>query len=290
MYKFSMQRRWLLVAGIGLAAGNLGITRVFADLTQSAARPDPKTFETGDLVWPKRPGAFVPYAGTPVNKLLVDAEELREDEWNDLRIQYIRSARSDAPVINPDIRAYRMRVADVVENLSYTRFFNDYSASVGPDDFQTFGAGQIAYVGHVGIIEVDPSDRTPYVIEAVYGNALACKSCVERVLYDEWLKARGNVLVWHGRLTGLDVATRGGIAMIAKQQLDRPYQFFNFDLMDDTGFYCSKLVWFSVFRASGIALDNDSNPRRLKWFSPLQAMNSKKHIVLLSSPGNYRNI
>jgi uncharacterized protein YycO len=144
------------------------------------------------------------------------------------------------------------------------------------------------YVGHVAIVDID-SDGAPAVIEAVYGKAPGGTSIVERISYEKWIQWRNSPLVWHGRLRNIDAAKRADIARAANDQLLKPYQFFNFDLSDASGFYCSKLAWFATMKATGIALDGDSNPRRQIWFSPLQAMNQRDRVEILSSAGSYRN-
>jgi hypothetical protein len=286
MDKFSIGRRAVLMA---IGAAVTVKAAVSAALVKSAQRPDPKSFETGDIVWPKPPGAFVPYAGVPSGRALVEAEELREETWNQLRVEFIRQARSPVADADDATLAYQKKVADIVENMTYSSFFHEYAAGVKPDEFQAYGVGQLAYVGHVAIIEIDTVSRMPYVIEAVYGQSLACKSCVQRVPYRDWLNARGDILVWHGRVRNIDAQKRTLIAASAKQELNKPYRFFNFDLSDNGGFYCSKLLWYSVFKATGIAIDGKTDARRFIWFSPLQAIRSE-NIELLSSPGNYRNV
>ena len=79
------------------------------------------------------------------------------------------------------------------------------------------------------------------------------------------------------------------------KQLGKPYEFFNFDLNDDSGFYCSKLAWMSVWRATSraaqrapVAVDDNPNPRRsfFDWFSPKQLVNARR-VTLLHKPGDY---
>lgn len=285
------RRQWLRAAiGAGIGAGfgtfcGVGI----AQPAKMAQRPDPKDFETGDLVWPKPSGALIPYAGTDPMKSSVDAVELREEEWQRLRVVFIRSARVSAPSLPEADRAYQLKLADEIEAMTYSQFVHGYGAGVTPGDFQTYGIGQLAYVGHVAFIDVDVGSGVPYVVEAVYGPNITCRSCVQRVRYADWLQARGDVLVWHGRLRNLDAAARRRVVEMARLQLQKPYDFFNFNLGDPSGFYCSKLVWYAVQATTGIALDGRSEPRRLIWFSPLQLLNSREQIQLLSSPGNYRN-
>ena len=259
-----------------------------AQSAASAKVPDRRNFRTGDFIWPKKDGTFVPYSGTAQANAVVDEEELGEDEWMRARVQFIRRARSSATT-GPDAE-YHRRVADRLEDMTYTTFFHDYAAGITPSRFQTFGFSSLFYVGHVAIIDVDATDGRPYVIEAILGKSLACRKCVQRVPYDAWLKARGDIYVWHGRVRGADAAAGSAIASAARPQIGKPYEFLNWDLLNEADFYCSKLVWYSVYKALGIALDNDTNPKRFIGFSPLQAIRSEKRVELLFNPGNYQNV
>jgi uncharacterized protein YycO len=200
------------------------------------------------------------------------------------RNKFIRRARSGQLGKTQEEDKYWTRVADEVEQMDFSSFYHKYAADMSPDEFITFGGGNILYVGHVGIIDLDASTRQPYVIEAKW------KMGVIQTAYDKWLQERGdNILVWHGRLKEDPPAGRSSIVAYAKRMIGRPYDFWNFDLSDETGFYCSKLVWRSVRQGAGIPLDDEVNPRRLFWYSPLQVMKSA-HLQMLSSPGNYRNV
>lgn len=284
-----MTSRRDFLAALGATAGMLASRSSLAQQPALAQLPDPAQFATGDLVWPKPAGTLIPYSGVDPQKAALSNPELREDEWQKLRVDFVRSTRSNAAQLPEADRSYQLQLAQIIEDMTYSEFINKYAAEATPQEFQTYGIGQIAYVGHVAFIEVDPATKVPYVIEAVYGKNQACTSCVQRIAYADWLKNRGDVLVWHGRLKGLDEAARIEVVKYARQQVDKPYRFFNFDLADDAGFYCSKLVWQAVKKATGIAVDGNDSPRRLIWFSPLQLMRSKANVALISSPGNYRN-
>jgi hypothetical protein len=278
-----MQRRSLILFATAAATASLSQAQV----NTFQERPDPANFQSGDFVWPKPSGAFVPYAGLPPDRSLVQAEELSEEVWTAQRIEFVRSARLNPPQ-DPIERAYVQKLADDLENVSYTAFFHSYAADVAPSDFQAMGAGQLLYVDHMAIIDVDERGE-PHVIEAVYGKAPRGTSLVERLPYTEWLIGRKTPLVWHGRLRGADRIGRQAIAVAAREQINKPYRFFNFDLSDASGFYCSKLAWYATMKATGIALDGKSDPKRFIWFSPLQALKRKSEIEILSSAGNYRN-
>ena len=142
-------------------------------------------------------------------------------------------------------------------------------------------SGGIAYVGHVGIIEVD-SDKKAWVIEALLGKD---KQVVKHT-YEDWLKGRPDEVIWLGRLRQISAEQRAKVAEEANRYKNRPYDFWNFDLNDDSVFYCSKLVWLSIYRSLGFAVDGDQDSNRLFWFSPKQLMHSPT-VELLHDPGPY---
>src|SRR5215470_18996081 len=110
MDQLGITRRQILIALAGVAVCSVFSRPSASQLLTTSQRPDPKKFETGDIVWPKPPGAFVPYAGTATDKTLVDAQEVQEDVWNNLRVEFIRSARADTPGVDPAMRIYQRRV------------------------------------------------------------------------------------------------------------------------------------------------------------------------------------
>jgi uncharacterized protein YycO len=118
------------------------------------------------------------------------------------------------------------------------------------------------------------------VIEAVWGD----KKKVQRVSYADWLAGRPDAWIWVGRKTGLTDADKSRIVQQATTYIGRPYDFWNFDLSDDSSFYCSKLVWLSLAQSLGKYLDGNSSSRRTFWFSPKQAWGYVTHI---NSPRDY---
>jgi hypothetical protein len=247
----------------------LGISSVVASQDRSPRelpRPDPGTFETGDFVWPKKPGAFVPYNSGSTNTPAQD-----RIEWLRERDAYIaRNGGSTDPLL-------QQRIATLRE-LDYREFLAVYA---GAQELGVPGAysGGSVYVGHVGIVEVD-SNRTAWVIEA-----LGTRGTI-RQTYADWITARSDQVVWHGRLRQLGAEPRAKVAAEAKKYLGRPYDFWNFDLNDDAGFYCSKLAWLSIYRSLGFAVDGNNNPKRLLWFSPKQFLYLPT-IDRLHDPGPY---
>lgn len=234
--------------------------------TRELPRPDPATFQTGDFVWPKKPGAFVPYNSGSTNSPAQD-----RDEWLRERDEYIRKhSNSTDPLTQQRLATLRA--------LEYREFLAVYAGAQAVGVPGAYSGGAV-YVGHVGIIEID-ANRTPWVIEA-----LGSKGVV-RQTYADWITARSDEVVWLGRLRQLAATQREKIAAEAKKNLGKPYDFWNFDLNDDSGFYCSKLAWLSIYRSLGFAVDGNDNPKRLIWFSPKQFLYVPT-VDRLHDPGPY---
>jgi permuted papain-like amidase YaeF/Yiix C92 family enzyme len=208
--------------------------------------PDPKTFQSGDLLWPKKPGDYVPYlSGFPAGP--------SEDErrWIADRDSFVANASNSAPYLTAtDVERLR--------TLSFREFYAEYVGDQVPNMPGVYASGRGLYVGHVAIIEIDSGK--PWVIEAISGPGVVRNS------YEDWLRGRPGELIWHGRVqSDKDLAQ---ITAQAKKYLGRPYNFWNLDLADTRGFYCSKLAWLSIRDALNIAIDGNDNPRRSFWFSP----------------------
>lgn len=240
---------------------------IAADRPRVAARPDPKLFQTGDLVWPKKPGAYVQYHAGSANSPDEDRKQ-----WLQERDAYL--ARMNAAKLD-DLDRERVKL---LQNMEYREFLAVYEGDQAPGVPGAYSGGAV-YVGHVGIIDID-KDGYPYVVEAMLNRG------VIRSTYEDWLAARPGHLVWLGRINGISVDDRVKVAAAAKVQLGKPYAFWNFDLNDAKGFYCSKLVWFSVYRALGFALDGKTNPQRLLWLSPKQVLYLPR-VDRLHDPGSY---
>lgn len=190
---------------------------------------DPLILEPGDLIWPKKPGVWVPYEV--------------EAEWTRERDAYLRSHEGAA---DPET-AMRLRLLAKME-------YGDVARADG--SFR---------VGHVGIIDFD-GHGDAWIIEAVG------KEGVRRIPFVEWMKLREGELLWLGRLRNHNRRVRARLAFAAREQVGKPYDFWNFDLNDDSGFYCSKLVWCAVYRGMGIAVDGEPRSNRMLWFSPKQLL------------------
>lgn len=263
-------RRKLILAGAALSTW-YAVTAAHAGEETGGTRkvPDPATFQSGDFLWPKKPGDFVAYnTGSPPDY------ELERRRWHEERQTFIDRVRS-----NPNSSPAARQLATNLEAMDFREFLSLYQADEPLGIPREYGGGaMILYVGHVGIVSVEAG--VPWVIEALWDKG------VVRTRYDDWLQGREGNWVWHGRVANVLPDARAGIAAAAKQYLDKPYNFWNFDLSDASSFYCSKLCWLSVRDALGIAIDGRPDPQRDFWFSPKQLLR-RKEVEKLFVPGNY---
>jgi hypothetical protein len=266
-----INRRHVLEATFALFYSTASTNSLVAEDTNNPTLPLPnkETFESGDLVWPKKPGTYVPYR----NDVYASPEE-EQRRWQVEKQAFIKNIRANPTYFSE---------ADIaeLENMTFPEFYSRYAGDQKPGVPGTYSTGAGIYVGHVGIVEVD-RNKTPWIVEALMTRG------VVRTTYDDWIKSRPGEIVWHGRVRDLSPEERGKILAEAKKYLSKPYYFWNFDLNDDSEFYCSKLVWLAIWRSLGFAIDGDSNPKRKFWFSPKQLLYAKT-IARLHDPGPYAN-
>ena len=230
-------------------------------------RPDPSTLRSGDLVWPKADDQIVCYlTGDDYDAL-----------WRQQRDAYVATVRAD-----PAATQQERELALLVEGWSYAEF-----VTFPPERAAFVAAMDRPWVGHVGVVEV--RDGVPWVIDATPHRSIggiAGASGVADQTWADWVGDDGHLKshVWHGRLLRLDPVQAAKLPQTAKAQMGKPYQFFNFNLDDTAGFYCSKLVWYAAWRALGLSLDGGA-PQRRFWVSPLQLMRSSGVHLLYTPPG-----
>ena len=230
--------------------------------------PTEASLQSGDLLWPKKPGAVIPYDLRPGEE-----ENDQRTRWLKEKDEFIKRARASN---NPDLNA----AADEIAPLTFNDFRARYLRNLAPGALTPYGLNDIAAVGHVAIVEVDGAGQR-WIIEALW-----TPEGVTRSTFTDWVKGRPGEIVWQGRLRGVEQKDRAKVADEARRWLHKPYDFWNFHLVDTSGFYCSKLVWFCVQQSLGIAVDGDVNPKRHFWLSPKQVLYSDK-IEKLVDPGDY---
>jgi cell wall-associated NlpC family hydrolase len=261
-----------LAAGASPAVAQTPLPKSVADF------PDSQKFQTGDLLWPKKKGAFVPRTrsagAAPQNEERKTWEASRQRALSD------PGQAGVSPEVAEKLKAMRF---DEFERLYHS------GATQQPAAPGTRGAlADTISVGHVGLIEVG-ANGIAYVIEATPQGPSGAAGVI-RTRYADWLAAYANIQVWHGRLRSLDASGRARVVEAALAQIGKPYDFFNFDLNDDRGFYCSKLVWQCTWRAAKVAVDDNPDPQRGKWFPPWfspKALIGLKRIEVLHKPGEY---
>lgn len=255
-----------IVAGIGLSGGleSLAAQESLSD----PPLPNPANFQSGDFLWPKKPGAFVPYRSV----VAADPVEDEEERWLREKREFIKRARNGSTYLNSE-------QLNNLEKMSFREFYSRYAGDQKPGIPGAYSSGNGIYVGHVAILHID-SAKVIWVIEALWGKG------VVRSRYADWLRSRPGEIVWQGRVRNLEPEQRRLIATEAELHIGRPYDFWNFDLNSPDGFYCSKLVWLSIWRSLHFAIDGNSNPQRDFWFSPKQLLYSKT-IARIFDPGPY---
>lgn len=236
-------------------------------------RPDASMLQHGDLVWPRNPRSIVPYDSSSAS-----TADAQKRQWEAERNAFVARVRDPARNATKQM----LQLATNLEALSYHEFQSQYLANVTPVDISRYGGGEdLFYVGHVGIVEV-AADGKRFVIEAVWGDV----KMVQRIAYEEWLRKRDGAWVWVGRIGKLTAEQRNAFVTYARTQVGKPYDFWNFDLDDDTSFYCSKLAWQALARAAKLYADDREDPRRSFWFSPKQLWNST-HVLRINAPRDY---
>lgn len=249
--------------GIGATAvAGQGLLRVPDPVTPTA-----DSLQSGDYLWPKPPGSWVPngptswsYLQTPSGQAMLD-EEVR---WEQQRDRFV-SGYGVRPPTGGQIQT--------LGPMGYDEFALRFYG--GRPNLPAF------YVGHVAIVDA-PADGPAMVIEAVPDR-------IRRISYADWVAEHVRDHVFHGRLKGAPADGRTRIADIARTHVGVRYDFFDFNMNSVRGFYCSKLAWLATRQATGIVLDGDPNPNRVGWFAPgtMFYCPTIEHLNSAGQPGDY---
>jgi len=222
--------------------------------------------QSGDFIWPKEPGAIIPYAAPGQN------ETSDRAIWESERNKYITTLMSRATLTKEEERRI-----DILKGMSFDTFQKVYAEDVSPEAVIPYGG--LFGVGHVAIVRI-VDGKPPTIVEAMWGKG------VREISYEAWKAERKGQIFWHGRLKNIGPKLRAAIAEDAFREVGKPYKFWNFDLADESGFYCSKLAWLMIRNATSIVVDEKPDPVRLLWFSPKQLLKSS-HFEMLQNPGSY---
>jgi hypothetical protein len=185
-----------------------------------AASPAAELLQAGDLIWLKKPGAIVPYYSKPG-----EADKGDAVRWQKEKKAYLGLIIGKSSPSPEEEERY-----SALQKMTYEEFVSYYLGDRIPGQPATYGLGDIS-VGHVGIIEI--SDGRPFVVEAMWGPG------VQRLSYADWVQKRPGEIFWLGRLKEVPPEKRAAVAEWAVEQIGKPYNFWDFDLEDANGFYCS---------------------------------------------------
>ena len=279
--QMDLDRRTLLIRCGAISALSIFPARGLSQTidTKPLPLPDQKRFQSGDFVFPKEPGKYVPYnAGS---KSTFEEERAQWERERDASVRLLASGMQSE---------YRQQLAKDLSRMTFEEFYEAYTDATPSGAPTPLSLGPVA-VGHVGIIEIDGAG-VPWVIEAMPepsdANARYPKpGGVGRVKYDDWIKYRAGQIVWLGRLREPEEADKRALIVAeAKRLIGRPYDIMNFKLDDDKSFFCSKLVWLCVMRALKVAVDGKTYPDRYRPLSPKQILYAAS-ITRLHDPGDY---
>jgi hypothetical protein len=265
------------------AAAFAAFTQPFAASAapEVAPHPDPSTFQPGDILWPAKPNTIIPYSRSAGSSAAPEA-----DEWAEGRDAFLRQTPVPS---DPAEKAMRDRLSRMTYQEFRAFYLQDNVQDSEMPVTRNFSIPDIS-VGHVALIEID-AQGVPWVIEAMPKGTKNYQIVTGRFpdgiirnLYSKWIGEHPDYKVWHGRVK--TDADRGAIAAAAKTFLGRDYWFWSLDFGDETSFYCSKLVWVSIFKGLGIAIDGDKTTSRQLWLSPKKLMKLDT-ITMLHNPGPY---
>lgn len=247
--------------------------------TCSNEPPSASDIESGDLIWPKKPGIIIPYHAGEVKTL---AKQKKDWETGKAElIDRLKKVRN-----TPDAK----KEIEKLQALSFRQFRKSYLADVQPNAVVPYDTGT-GWVGHIAMI-LKEDDGTFSVVEALGSTPNPGDNRHDEVIstpYETWIKVlkENGYIFYHGRILDLSAEGRHQSAQASKSFLGQPYYFFNLNLDDESNFYCSKLIWLSVFKATGKAIDSIENPERWIWLSPKQIMNLNRVDVLNKPCENY---
>ena len=240
-------------------------------ICNAAVLPDPTAFRDGDLIWPKKEGAYVPFNSKPTSTSKVDS-----DEWERERQQFIERVQNDSGASQS-----QKELAARVAKMNFEEFREEVlGQDMGGREVVPYGSGGYSiYTGHVGMIFFENSE--PWVVEAVPPK-------VQKIPYKKWLKEREGADVWHARVIGLKPKDQEKMIEQALEHVGKPYSLWDLNLNDPESFYCSKLIWFVIYRSLGWSLDDNPESDRLNWYTPKQIMQSP-HVEMFFAPTTYGN-
>lgn len=262
-----LTRRLLLASASSALLGRPGASAQDQNLTRTNyRRPDPKRVATGDLLWPKQPGA-------PIRLSTEGSQDTANDEaiWEEQRRELSVRAQS-TPADSPQRRALA-----AINGMTYAEFQERFTTGLTDQELRQHSS--LTTTGHVCIVDASTSADI-LIIEAMP------RPGVQRLRYEDWLSNRTEQIIWHGRVAELGADQREAVAKRAASWLHRPYVWANLDLADESNFYCSKLVWLAYYLGAQLSLDGDQRTSRT-WFLSPKTLLASRHIAILNDPSEY---
>lgn len=220
-------------------------------------RPDVRDLKSGDILWRRRWVDVIP-----------------DLSWREIWQRLFRFARPQVENVPPidlfhtgKARLLAKQAARLGANHDYVRRLQKLKAPRPTGGFHIhlagveFGSHWGMYVGHPAVVDVVGSRR--YVIDATqsYGGVAITR-------FDKWIETSPQSSLWHGRLKYRSESELAKIAQAAASVKGKPYEFFELDLADDSGFYCSKFIWWAIYKALNVAIDDDPDSTRNWWLLP----------------------
>lgn len=241
-------------------AASAGVLFPLRSLDAAAVLPTPhrEALKNGALIWIRGEDDWVPYSS--------DNEAAEFESSLDVALKRDMKLLEEMPHL---------------EDMTYEEFYASYFfgdpiyGEIGYSSQQSFG------VGHVAIVRiVDDQFR---VLEAS-----GYKFGLRDISLQDWLASQDvGTQFWIGHFQQFEDAEINKILEIISSEIsaNKSYDFWSFDLEDPAAFYCSKLIWYAVYKATGRRLDGGI-ARPLPWFSPKQLLASS-YISVVASPGDY---
>jgi hypothetical protein len=162
------------------------------------AGPSAALLEAGDLIWPKKPHAVIPYNLKPGQSEQIAAH------WRQEKETYLSQLRAKQNLTPEERESYRL-----LKNMTYRRFASYYLEDVPLGEPTQLGVN--LSVGHVGIIQIILG--TPYVVEALWDKG------VRRISYSDWLQEHSGDLFWLARLKDVSAEKRALVAQKAAEEI-----------------------------------------------------------------------
>ena len=227
----------------------------------SATPPAATLLEAGDLIWPKKPGVIVPYVSTPGEAGKSDAMR-----WAEEKEDYLNQIRR-----NPNPSPQEKERYAALQHMTYEEFVDYYLVTAFQGRLLTSAWGSSTSATLV-LLRLSTGNRSLWrrcgvLVFSAYLMQIGCRSALV------------NSFGWDASKT-FHLKSELRWRRWAAEQIGKPYNFWDFDLEDASGFYCSKLAWLSILQGAGFPPDDNPNPHRALWYSPKQLIKSK-HVELI---------